>query len=60
MKHYKILLNKYWGVRYPCDQCEYLATEVRNLKKHIENKHEGVRYPCNQCEYTATDQSNLK
>ena len=47
-------------MRYPCDQCEFAATTVRNLKVHIEKIHEGVRYPCDQCEYIATQSNHLK
>ena len=43
--------NKHEGVRYPCSQCEYIATQASNLKVHVEYKHEGVRYPCSKYEY---------
>ena len=46
--------------RYPCDQCEYVATFVSNLKKHKKINHEGVRYPCDLSEYAATAISSLK
>ena len=29
------------GVRFPCDQCDYVGTENRLLKQHKERKHEG-------------------
>lgn len=48
------------GIRYPCDQCDYVATQPRDLTLHIEGDHEGVRYPCDKCEYTATRPLNLK
>ena len=51
---------KHEVVRYSCDQCEHVATQVIDLKRHIEMKHEGVRYPCDQCEYSAADQSTLR
>ena len=25
--------------KYPCEQCDYVATQGNNLKKHIEAKH---------------------
>ena len=28
------------GVRYPCKQCEYAATQAGDLKRHVESKHE--------------------
>ena len=47
-------------MRFPCSQCEYIATSASALKVHVENKHEGVRYPCSQCEYFATQAISLK
>ena len=47
-------------MRYPCDKCEYAATTVSDLRRHVESKHEGVRYPCNKCEYAATQAGGLK
>ena len=52
--------SKHEELRYPCSQCEYIATQASALKVHVENKHKGVRYPCSQCEYIAIDTSNLK
>ena len=43
---------KHEGIRYPCDQCEYSASQKGQLKSHKEAKHLGIRYPCDQCEYT--------
>ena len=31
---------KHEGVRYPCDMCDYMATQKTSLKKHKEAKHE--------------------
>ena len=42
------------GVRYSCEQCEYVATTVSSLKQHKDAKHEGVRYSCDQCEFTGS------
>ena len=39
------------NVKYPCDQCEYAATQKTSLKRHIES---------DQCEYAATQKSALK
>ena len=52
--------NKHEGVRYLCDQSEYVATVVQYLKIHIRSKHEGVRYLCDQCEHVATLSCHLK
>ena len=48
------------GIKFPCDQCAYVANHVSHLKEHIRNLHEGVRYPCELCEYTATRLPMLK
>ena len=52
--------SKHEGIQYPCDQCEYAASELGNLHQHKQSKHEGIRYPCDQCEYAATQLSALK
>ena len=48
------------GIRYPCDLCEYVATDQSNLKKHKDSIHEGIRYFCEQCDYAATQRASLK
>ena len=47
-------------VRYPCDQCDYKATEKGSLKKHIDAVHGDVRYSCDQCDYKSKWKDNLK
>ena len=47
-------------VRYPCLQCDYTATLVANLRKHIEYKHLNIKYSCDQCKHKASTPSNLK
>ena len=39
------------GTKYLCQQCNYEAGRLDNLKIHVEAIHEGVRYSCNQCSY---------
>jgi len=46
--------------KYPCDKCNYIASNVSDLKKHVKSIHEGVKYPCNQCSSKFTDQSSLR
>jgi len=57
-QHRKVV--KHIGMRYPCDQCEYIATSVSHTKSHKEAKHEGIRYPCELCEFTTTRPGDLK
>ena len=42
--------QNYEGRQYPCDQCDYIATQSGHLKTHRESKyvillHEGLQYP---------------
>ena len=47
-------------VMYSLDQCEFVATSLSCLKRHIKSKYEGVRYPCSQFEFAASRASYLK
>ena len=40
--------------KFPCHQCEYIASHNRYLLRHIKSVHEGVRFPCQQCDYKYT------
>ena len=42
--------RKHEGIRYPCDQCDYTATQASHLNRHKESKHEGKNYSCDQCD----------
>ena len=46
-------------IRYPCDQCEYQATEKGALKKHRWWVHSGVKLQCDQCNYQTAMQRTL-
>ena len=41
------------NIMYPCNQCEYTATQADNLKKHEHNNHENGKHSCKQCDYQA-------
>ena len=56
----KHIQSKHEGARYPCDQCDYQATQQFHLQTHVQSKHEGVKYACDQCDYQATQQFSLK
>ena len=45
---------KHRGVDH-CDQCDYAALTLGDLKRHKESKHEGIRYPCDQCDYVTNN-----
>ena len=57
LRHY---ITKHEGIKYPCNQCDYQATQQRLLQTHIQSVHEGIKYPCNQCDHQATQKSDLK
>ena len=46
--------------KYPCDQCNYKATDRSNIRRHIKSVHDRVKYPCNQCSYKATVPGSLQ
>ena len=33
--------TKHDGVRYPCDQCDFMATRKADVKRHKQTKHKG-------------------
>ena len=52
------------GLRYPCGQCEYEATQKGSLKIHIKSMHhkedeDEKKYACDQCDYRAGVQHRL-
>ena len=51
---------KHLGVRYPCSQCDYVATQMSHLNRHVQSKHELIKYPCSQCGYEAAELSSLR
>ena len=48
------------GVTFPCEDCEYKATQKSNLQTHIKSTHKGVMLSCPDCDYYATTKSNLQ
>ena len=40
--------------RYPCEQCEYMATRKESLDQHKRSVHEGMKYQCVKCKHQAT------
>ena len=43
---------KHEAVTYPCDLCDYTATNKNGVIMHKAVKHEKVKYLCDQCEFT--------
>ena len=39
------------GIKYPCNQCEYLASRKEHLDRHKRLVHEGIKFPCGQCKH---------
>ena len=44
---------------FPCERCDFKATEKGNFLRHIKSIHEGVKFSCEQCDYKATQKSHL-
>ena len=47
-------------MRYPCDLCDYAATQASSLKKHKESQHERIRHPCDECDFISTTRQGLR
>ena len=50
----------YNDVKYPCDKCDFKASQKYYLQIHMRSIHEGFRYPCNECDYKGTTRGCLK
>ena len=48
------------GVRFQCDECDYVATTAGRLKVHKKAKHEGILFYCDLCEHSTGRRSDLK
>ena len=46
---------------FKCNLCDYQATQISNLKIHIDSVHEGTKpFKCNLCYYKAAQNASLK
>jgi len=45
---------------FPCDQCEYVATQNGHLKRHVFAKHSLVKVECKNCEKKFTLKESLR
>ena len=52
-------LNNHEGRRYNFDQCNFKATQYKNLILHKQSNHEEVRYLCGQCGFKGIDEASL-
>ena len=52
-------VDRTYGLKYACNQCDYEATHCSSVTRHIQSKHEGVIYACNQCDQQFKTQCNL-
>ena len=41
--------NKLENGKFPCDQCDYQAKQMGDVRKHILAKHEGKKFECKEC-----------
>ena len=35
--------------KFPCDQCDYQAKQIGDVRKHVLAKHKGIKFECRQC-----------
>ena len=52
-------VDRTYGLKYACNQCDYEATHGSSVTRHIQSKHEGVIYACNQCDQQFKTLCNL-
>ena len=45
---YRHKQSKHEGIRYPCDHCDFTATTLQNVKKHILTNH--IKFVCDLCD----------
>ena len=45
---------------FPCDECESIFNEKRNLMQHMKNRHGLKKFKCNFCDYRSNDRKTLK
>ena len=47
--------------KFKCNQCEYAANRIGDLKKHVMAVHDRVKnFKCGQCEHSTSAAENLK
>lgn len=54
--------TEHFGMRYRCDQCDYVSTKESYLTMHKRAKHTehlGMNYSCDKCEYVTTKENYL-
>ena len=45
---------------FPCDECESIFKEKRNLMQHMKTRHGLKKFKCNFCDYRSNDRKTLK
>ena len=45
--------------KYLCDECDHVATQKGNLRRHKQSVHEGKKYKCDACDHVATRNEHL-
>ena len=47
------------GIKYPCKEYDYKATQKGNLIKHQKSALEAIKYPRKECDYKAMQRGHL-
>ena len=45
---------------FPCDECDSIFKEKRNLMQHMKTRHGLKKFKCNFCDYRSNDRKTLK
>ena len=45
---------------FPCEECNSIFNEKRNLMQHMKNRHGLKKFKCNFCDYRSNDRKTLK
>jgi hypothetical protein len=49
------------GIRFPCDKCDYVGVEKRNLTRHLMKHDENCKtFFCDQCDYKTGETRHLR
>ena len=47
--HKTLIMAQHFGIKYPCNHCDYVASQKCNLRTHLKSKHKlAYCYHCNE------------
>ena len=48
------------NIKYRCDKCDYTASRMNTLNRHIQHMHEGVVEKCPECDFVGKSKKVLR